>query len=48
MNILLLIAIISAAVYLILDAIQKYAAVQELVRITFFASLVAYLFGAFK
>lgn len=48
MSILLIIAVVSAALYLILDAIQKYAAVQELARLCFAVSLLAYLIGSFK
>lgn len=44
-SILLIIVIVSAAIYLICDAIQKYAAVQELSRLAFAVSLLALLLG---
>lgn len=42
MSIFLILAILFAALYLICDAIQKYAAVQELARLAFVASLLAF------
>ena len=43
MSIILAIVIISAAVYLICDALEKLAAVQELARLAFAVSLLALL-----
>ena len=45
MSILLGIAILSAAIYLLLDALEKYGAVQEICRIIFAAAMIALLFG---
>ena len=42
-SIILIVVIVSAVVYLVCDAIQKYAAVQELARIAFAASMLALL-----
>ena len=44
-SVILIIVVVSAIVYLICDAVQKYAAVQELARIAFAASLLALLIG---
>lgn len=43
MSVLLVIAIVSGGIYLILDAVQKYAAMQELARVAFFAAMLALL-----
>lgn len=45
---LLIIVIVSAAIYLICDAIQKYSAVQELARLAFAVSLLALLVGGIR
>lgn len=44
-SVLLIIAIVSAVVYLLLDALEKYGAVQEICRIVFAAAMIALLFG---
>lgn len=43
MSVILIIVILAGAIYLICDAIQKYAAVQELARLAFAVGLLAYL-----
>lgn len=49
-SLLLIIALISGAVYLILDALEtaKLAALQELCRLAFAMSLLAWCLGAVK
>lgn len=42
MSIILIVAIVSAIIYLVCDAVQKYAAVQELARLAFAVSLLAF------
>ncbi len=43
MTITLIVALVGLALYLITDAVGKYAAVGELGRLSFFAGLLAYL-----
>lgn len=45
MSLLLIMAIGFAVLYLVCDAIQKYAAVQELARLAFAVSLLAWCIG---
>jgi hypothetical protein len=42
-SIIFIVVIVSAVVYLLCDALQRWAAVQELARIAFAASMLALL-----
>ena len=45
MSIIFIIAVVAGVVYLLCDALEKYAAVQELSRMVFFAAMLALLLG---